>query len=225
MLLLSIAFYVQLIAQDFNTKATKFFASIKQSSPYKSASGQWVKELCCFESEQQTSLVFTAPDMNKNGENPDTSFNNVYPNNMTIQAWKMLASNKAQQEISLLFGIPNNYDVTQSSTITLYLLIQGKEETATANIEIALDTKTNNQLLGPNFAATLSTGNFVVTEPTDAKDVAVLVVQATIPPLTLSPKSLLTLIFSRIAPTNNQVEYEKNIYLESVVITYQIKDV
>lgn len=209
---------------DFDTYATHFFTSTKKRTS-KSCTEQWYKEICCSSDLQPTTLVFTAPDMNKNGQNPDTSFNNIYTDkNFSIQAWKMLASNKAQQEISLLFGITDNYDVTKSSTITLYLLVPGKEDTATANIEIALDDKSNNHILGPNFITTISTGNFAVTEPTDDKDVRVLVVQATIPPQTLSTQSLIVFVFSRIAPTDGQQEYEKDIYLESVTITYATKD-
>ncbi len=210
---------------DFDTYARHFFTSNKKRTSDCCAE-QWYKEICCSGNLQPTTLVFTAPDMNKNGQNPDTSFNNVYTDkNFSIQAWKMLASNKAQQEISLLFGIPDNYDITKSSTITLYLLAQGREDTATANIEIALDDKSNNQILGPSFITTVSTGNFTVAEPTDAKDIKVLVVNAAIPPQTLSDKNLIVLVFSRIAPTDGQQEYEKDIYLESVTITYATKDV
>lgn len=212
---------------DFDTYSRNFFKhSTKKQLLSKSCSPDWYKEICCCDDKQSASLVFTAPDMNKNGQNPDTSFNNVYTDkNFSIQAWSMLASHKAQQEISLLFGIPDDYDVTKSSTITLYLLVQGKENTATANIEISLDSKSNDHILGPNFVTTISTGNFIVTEPTDNKDVRVLVVQATIPPQTLSTQSLIVFVFSRIAPTGQQQEYKKDIYLESITITYATQDV
>ena len=188
-----------------------------------------VDSLVC--EQKRANLVFTAPDMNKTGQNPDTSFNNVYNGmNFSLQAWKMLPGSNSQQEISLLFGLPNNYDVTKPFEVTLYLFVQKNSGSSgdTGNIRIRIDSKNSLQDLGPDFLMTVTTGDFAITEPLGVQNVQTLIVKKECMAPLLLPGGLLVLVFDRILPTVCTdikcpvctQDYNKNIFLESVIFSF-----
>lgn len=168
-------------------------------------------------------LVFTAPDMMKEGSNPDSSFTNVYTSSsFKVHAWSMKQSTEGQQEISLMFGLPNDYVAGGSIEIILYLLAQKQPGSSggDANIRMNIDSKGNIQELGGSFLLTTSTGNFAVTEPVTSTDLESIIITTTITPTTgILPGNLMLFVFDRIAPTE-ATEYNKDIYLYSTVIRY-----
>lgn len=190
-------------------------------------------DACCFTinskidslicAQKRTNLIFTAPDMNKTGQNPDTSFNNVYNGmNFSLQAWKMFQGSNPQQEISLLFGLPSTCDTSKPFEVTFYLFVQKNSGSSgdTGNIRISIDSKNTLQNLGPDFLMTVSTGDFAITEPLDIKNLQTLIVKKEFYAPALNPEGLLVLVFDRILPTNSEQDYSKDFFLESVVFSF-----
>lgn len=168
-------------------------------------------------------LVFTAPDMNKDGQNPDTSFSGVYDNsNFNIQAWRMKPSGEGQQEISLMFGMPGNYESTCSLEITFYLLVEKNagSQGNSAAIRIQSDHKETNQEIGPNFSSLDTTESFVIVEPSNNKSLEFISVSTVLNSTGIAPKDWVLFVFDRVAPADGMEEYNKNIYLAGVVIKY-----
>lgn len=171
-------------------------------------------------------LVFTAPDMNKNGQNPDTSFSGVYDNsNVNIQAWRMKPSWEGQQEISLMFGVPGDYDPTCSLEIIFYLLAEKNagSQGDSAHIRIQTDHKETMQEIGPNFASLDSTDSFTVIEPSNNKSLETIIVNAILPSPGIAPQDWALFVFDRIPPDDGLEEYSKNIYLAGIIIKYGAK--
>ena len=177
---------------------------------------------CC----NKNYLVFTAPDMNKDGQNPDTSFSGLYTDsNFKIQAWRMKPSQEGQQEISLMFGMPDNYEPTCPLTITFYLVAEKNSGSQgdCANIRILGDHKGTLQEIGPDFASLQSTGNFTIIEPSTNKNLENIILTTTLTSTGILPNEWVLFVFDRISPTDDGEEYSKNIYLTGVVIKYGAK--
>jgi len=169
-------------------------------------------------------LVFTAPDMSKSGQNPDTSFNNVYSSgNCKLQVWKLKPSKSGDDGISLMFGLPDDYKAGGLMEFTFYLLAQKHEGSSgdTANIKIYYDFKGNYQEIGSDFISTVNTGNFQVIEPSGSTQLENIIVKVSLPITGLSPENWIFLVFERVLPENSFIEYSKDIYLSSVVIRYE----
>lgn len=177
---------------------------------------------CCGFSDTN-SLVFTAFDMDKNGQNPDTSFNNLYSSsNFNIRAWSMKPSNEGQQVITLMFGLPTDIDVSSPLSMTFYFFIEkkGGARGDVANIRIQADTKGNLQELSGTFASTLSTDNFQITEPSTNKTVENMILTVPVTVTAIQPGNWMLFAFDRIAPTGTAEEYSKDIYLTGIVLQY-----
>lgn len=171
-------------------------------------------------------LVFTAPDMMKEGSNPDSSFTNVYTSsNFKIHAWSMKKSSEGQQEIGLMFGLPDDYVAGGAIEITLYLLVQKQPGSSgdKANIRMNIDSKGNVQEFGGSFLLTTSTGDFTVTEPVTSTDLESIIITTTITPTTgIAPGNMMLFVFDRIALTTEGTEYTKDVYVYSTIIRYAI---
>lgn len=171
----------------------------------------------------QKYLVFTAPDLNKDGQNPDTSFSGVYDNtNLRIQAWRMKPSKEGQQEISLIFGMPNDFNKECPINITFYLLVEKNEgsDGNAANIRMQLDHKGTLQEVGPLFPGVFATDDFTILEPSDNKRLETIIVTKTLTNTGINPQDWVLFVFDRIATIGQATEYDKNIYLSGVVISY-----
>ena len=173
-------------------------------------------------------LVFTAANMYKAGQAPDTAFKIYSRTNFKIQAWKLKSSKTEQQEISLIFGLPSDYDSSKNIQISFYLVVQKNiaakknilNANNAANIRIRMDSKSNYQEIGTNFLASDSTGNFIVTEPKNSTDLEGIIVTATLPKMEIVAGNLMLFVFDRIAPILEANEYGNDIYLTSVVVRY-----
>ena len=200
--------FIVLIIQTIYTNKKLERAASPECSPY------------CYGIEN---LVFTAPDMNKDGQNPDTSFSGVYTSsNFNLQAWRMKPSKEGQQEISLMFGMPDDYENSCPIELIFYLVAEKNSGSNgdKANIRIQFDHKGTIQEIGPDFSSTYSTGNFTVIEPSTNKNLENIIVSKKLLNLGLSPKDWVLFVFDRISPIDNAEEYSKNIYLTGVVIKY-----
>lgn len=168
-------------------------------------------------------LVFTAFDMNKVGNNPDTSFNKIYPDShFQLNVWKLQESKVSNQEVYLLFGMPHNYKPAGTMVLTLYLFAQNNKQDPdlTAKIRVRSDSKGNYTQIGSSFLATDFTQNFSVVEPVDPKLLESIIVTTTLTTTDFAPDQMMLFVFDRVAPTEG-IEYGKDIYLYSVVIDYQ----
>jgi hypothetical protein len=165
--------------------------------------------------------------MNKDGQNPDTSFSGVYTSsNVKIQAWRMKSSDQGEQDISLMFGMPNDFNIDCPLTITFYLLAEKNEGSRgdTANIRIQLDHKGTLEEIGPNFSTVYTTGNFTIVEPSTNKTLENIIVSKQLLNSGINPGDWVLLVFDRVAVTGQAVEYDKNIYLSAIDITYGAKE-
>lgn len=169
-------------------------------------------------------LVFTAFDMNKVGNNPDTSFNKVYPDShFQINTWKLQESKVSNQEVYVLFGMPHNYKPAGCLLLTLYLFAQNnnQEKGLSAKIRVRSDSKGNYDEIGSAFLATDFTQNFSVVEPLDPKLLESIIVTTTITATDFLPDQMTLFVFDRVAPTGTAIEYEKDLYLYSAVLSYE----
>lgn len=209
-------------------KTSLFFIVILSSFVY---SSEYIKKIdlnflndCSFCEDRN--LVFTAPDMNKDGQNPDTSFSGVYAgSNFRIQAWRMKPSSEGQQEISLMFGVPSDFNELCPFEITFYLFAQKNSGSQgdTANIRIQSDHKGAYQEIGPNYSSVNSTGNFTIIEASTNFTLESIIITTTLTATGINPQDWILFVFDRIAPAGDAQEYSKNIYLAGVDIKYGAK--
>lgn len=171
-------------------------------------------------------MLFNASDMCKERGYPDTLFKNMsVENNIILQAWKMPPSDKSAQKTHITCGFPEQYNNTKPITMYLYLLVQEADENSSvANIGISINSVEHNETLHRNPTWYGSTENFLIMKSSNPTDISLLIIQITIPPLTIKPKSLVSIQLHRIEPTDMVEEYDADLYLESIILAYETKE-
>ena len=167
-------------------------------------------------------VLFTAANMHKQRYLPDTVFTSIYADKkVNIPAWKMLPSYEQQQDVMLSYVMPGNYDETKPVKLMMYIVASGKQGADNSvRINICVDTKNEGDYVGTGDLQHVSTDNIIIKEVADDKELELYIVEVNMSSLTIKPHDLVTCMFSRIAPENAQ-EYDQNIYVQSVVLTYE----
>ena len=128
-----------------------------------------------------------------------------------------------------MFGMPNDFSGQCPISITFYLVAEKNEGSRgdTANIRIQSDHKGTLQEIGPDFSAVNTTGNFTIIEPSVLNNTNLenIIVSTTLLNTGINPQDWVLLVFDRIAAVDPEEEYDKDIYLTGVVISYGAKGV
>ncbi len=186
---------------------------------------QNIQELSRFQKETKIpvkgQLIFTAFDMNKELGRPDTSFLYVIMH-YNLQAWKMVPSYNEQQAIHLFFGLPSDCDRTKQLTYTLYLLTENTGESVGSAGSIRMCTYLQPSLCenDRNTSLVVTADNFLINESEGIGSLQNFTVSTDINIENNNMENLVVLTIDRIRPLDSE-EYNKNIYLYCVVISYE----
>jgi hypothetical protein len=167
-------------------------------------------------------VLFTAAHMHTHMHMPDTVFTSIYADKkVNIPAWKMLPSYEKQHDIMLPCIMPGNYDATKPLKLLMYIVASRKQaEGNSARINICVDAKNEADYVGAGDLQHVSTDNIIIKEVAGDKGLELYILEVNMSSLTIKPHDLVTFMFSRIAPEHAQ-EYDQNVYLQSVVLTYE----